>query len=132
MRETEGIREAVGGNGVFAADTTFLLFFLALEFGRSLSNFGFDGLLLGASLSMLVVLPYFLVNTTVGPDFGKWLAGRSAIAVFATLLGVVFDRLTGTTLPETVRFLPMTLLIASAMISCYIQFYGFLRLRPAK
>jgi hypothetical protein len=132
MKNTEGIRETVGGSSAFAADTTFVLFFLAVEFGRSLSNFGFDGFLLGMSLVMLIVVPYYFYNDAVRPDLGKWLAGRGFIAVFAALLGVGFNQTLGTVLPDTMRFLPMTLLIASAMISCYLQFYGFLRLRPAK
>lgn len=132
MRNTEGIRETVGNFESFGVDTTFVLFFLSLEFGRSLLNFGFDSVLLGLSLVMLIVLPYFLANSEIGPDLGKWVAGRSAIAVFAAMLGMVFDQTLGPILPATMRFVPMILLIASAMISCYIQFYGFLRLRPAK
>jgi hypothetical protein len=132
MKTTEGIRETVGGGAGFAVDTTFVLFFLALEFGRSLLNFGFDGTLLGASLAMLIAVPYFYISDAARPDFGKWLVGRSLIAAFATVLGVVFDRTLGTILPDTMRFLPMTLLIVSAIVSCHSQFYGFLRLRPAK
>ena len=37
-----------------------------------------------------------------------------------------------TVLPDGLRFMPMTLLILTAMVSCYIQFYGLLRLRPVK
>jgi hypothetical protein len=51
---------------------------------------------------------------------------------FAVLLGVMFKQTVGVVLPETFRFLPMTLLIATAMISCYIQFYGFSKIASAK
>ena len=61
-----------------------------------------------------------------------WILGRSAITVFAVLLGVLFKQSVGVFLPETFRFLPMTLLIVAAMLSCYIQFYGFLKLRFVK
>lgn len=115
----------------FAVDTTFVLFFLAIEFGRSFSDISIDSALLALTLLMLIVLPYFL-PAGEKPDFVNWLLGRSLIAGFAVLLGAVFQQSLGVVLPETFRFLPMTLLMATAMVSCYIQFYGFLKLRPAK
>jgi len=132
MQTIEGIRETVSSESGFVVDTTFVLFFLALEFGRSLASFGIDSVLLGNSLIMLAIVPYFLVNASIGRDFGKWLAGRSVITVFATLLGVVFDQTIGLVLPDVMRYIPMALLIVSAMTSCYFQFYSLLRLRPAK
>ena len=132
MQTIEGIRETVAPESGFVVDTTFVLFFLALEFGRSLTSFGADGVLLGISLAILLVVPYFLVNASIGRDFGKWLAGRSLITVFATLLGVVFDQTIGLVLPDIMRYIPMALLIVSATASCYFQFSGLLRLRPAK
>src|SRR6185369_17587452 len=95
MQTIEGIRETVATESGFVVDTTFVLFFLALEFGRSLTRFGADGVLLGISLAILLVVPYFLVNASISMDFGKSLAGRSLITVFATLLGVVFDQTIG-------------------------------------
>jgi glucan phosphoethanolaminetransferase (alkaline phosphatase superfamily) len=132
MQTIEGIRETVSSESGFVVDTTFVLFFLALEFGRSLASFGIDSVLLGNSLIMLAIVPYFLVNASIGRDFGKWLAGRSVITVFATLLGVVFDQTICLVLPDVMRYIPMALLIVSAMTSCYFQFYSLLRLRPAK
>ena len=132
MQTIEGIRKTAAPELDFVVDTTFVLFFLALEFGRSLTSFGVDSVLLGISLAMLVVVPYFIVNASIGRDFGKWLAGRCLITMFATLLGVVFDQTIGLVLPDVMRYIPMTLLIVSAMVSCYFQFYGLLRLRPAK
>ncbi len=115
----------------FAIETTFVLFFLAVEFGRSFSGFTLDSVFLALTLLMVAVLPYFLPSNEK-PDFGIWLLGRSLIAVFAVLLGVIFKQSVGVILPETFRFLPMTLLIITAMFSCYIQFYGFLKLRFVK
>ena len=132
MQTIEGIRETVAPESGFVVDTTFVLFFLALEFGRSLTSFGADGVLLGISLAILLVVPYFLVNASISKDFGKWLAGRSVITAFATLLGVVFDQTIGLVLPDVMRYIPMALLIVSATASCYFQFYSLLRLRPAK
>ncbi len=118
-------------NTGFTVETTFVLFFLAIEFGRSFSGFTLDSVFMALTLLMVAALPYFLPSNDK-PGFGMWILGRSAIAVFAVLLGVIFKQSVGVLLPETFRFLPMTLLIVTAMLSCYIQFYGFLKLRLAK
>jgi hypothetical protein len=115
----------------FAIDTTFVLFFLAAEFGQTLGSFAIDSVFLAVTLLMLIVLPYFLYSDEK-PNFGSWLAGRSVIAGFAIMLGAMFKQSLGVVLPDTFRFLPMTLLIVTAMLSCYIQFYSFLKLRLAK
>ncbi len=81
---------------------------------------------------MIAVLPYFLYSENDKPNFANWFFGRSLIVAFAVLLGAMFKQTLGVVLPDTFRFLPMTLLIATAMISCYIQFYGFLKLRLAR
>ncbi|MGB7069875.1 MAG: hypothetical protein WBD22_10300 [Pyrinomonadaceae bacterium] len=116
----------------FAIDTTFVLFFLAVELGRTIDNFGFDSVLMVAALGMLLVFPYFLAVKDDRPRFLSWLAGRSLIAVFAVMIGLAFRQSLGVLLPETFRFLPMTLLLVTAMVSCFIQFYGFTRFRFAK
>ena len=125
--ERAEIREDKG----FAIDTTFVLFFLAIEFGRSFNGLTLDGAFLALTLLMFIVLPYLLPSDEK-PNFANWLLGRSLIAGFAVLLGALFQQTLGTVLPETFRFLPMTLLIVTAMFSCYVQFYSFLRLRLIK
>lgn len=130
-RHAKAQTETVDSKG-FAVETTFVLFFLAIELGQSISLFALDSLFLAVTLLMIAVLPYFLYSNEEKPDFSNWLLGRSLIVGFAVLLGVMFKQTLGVVLPETFRFLPMTLLIATAMISCYIQFYGFLKLRPVK
>lgn len=118
-------------NRGFAIETTFVLFFLAVEFGQSFSGLTLDGVFLALTLLMIIVLPYFLPSDEK-PSFKSWLLGRSFITIFAVSLGLMFKQSVGVVLPETFRFLPMTLLIVTAMLSCYIQFYGFLKLRLAK
>ena len=110
--------------GSFAIDTTFVLFFLALELGRSASFFAFDTLLMSITLLMLLVLPYFLPSDTEPPAFNRWLTGRSVVAVVGLFLGAM--------LPASLEFLPMTFLIIAAMVSCYVQFYSLFKLRLAK
>lgn len=122
--------EMTGGKG-FGFDTSFVLFFLAVEFGRTVFSLSFDNVFLFLTLLMVAVLPYFLLSDEK-PTFGNWLLGRSLIVGLAILLGAMFKQSLGVVLPETFRFLPMTLLIVTAMLSCYVQFYGFFKLRLAK
>lgn len=114
----------------FAVDTTFVLFFLAIEFGRSFNFLTLDGIFLALTLLVVAVAPYFLSPET--SDFKSWVFGRFLIAGFAIALGWLFRQSLGVVIPEMFRFLPMTLLIVAAMLSCYIQFYGFLKLRFVK
>jgi hypothetical protein len=129
--QIEKTKVASENDKFFAVDTTFVLFFLALEFGQSFMGLSIDSVLMMATLLMLAIAPYFLATDTK-PDFKVWLFGRGAIAMFAILLGWMFKQSLGVVLPETFRFLPMTLLIVTAMLSCYIQFYSFLKLRFVK
>lgn len=131
LTQTERIERETALDKGFAIDTTFVLFFLAVEFGQMVGNFAFDTIFFAITLLMVMVLPYFLPSEEK-QSFANWLLGRSLIAGFAILLGAMFKQSLGVVLPETFRFLPMTLLIVTAMLSCYIQFYGFLKLRLAK
>jgi hypothetical protein len=128
MKFTSGF----GFSGTFVTDTAFVLFFLALEYGRSVRPLSVDGMLLAITMMMVLVLPYFLPSRSEKPIFTNWLLGRGAIAVLGIMLGVIFTQSVGTIVPETLRFMPLTLLIIASMISCYIQFYGLLKLRLAK
>ncbi len=118
--------------GAFALDTTFVLFFLAVDFGQSLFSLGIDGIFSIITLVMMVVLPYFLPSHAIKPAFGNWLTGRMLIVLLAMILGVMFRQSLGVVLPETFKFLPLTLLIAAGIISCYVQFYGIMRFRLAR
>jgi hypothetical protein len=131
LAQVKQMQAADETNKGFAIETTFVLFFLAVEFGQNLGSFAIDSVFLAITLLMLIVLPYFLALEEK-PKFGSWLFGRTVIAGFAIMLGAMFKQSLGVVLPETFRFLPMTLLIVTAMLSCYIQFYGFLKLRLAK
>lgn len=122
--------ETIGGKNL-SVDTSFVLFFLAIEFGRTFFSLSIDNIFLFFTLLTVAVLPYFLLSEEK-PTFANWLLGRSLIAGFAILLGAMFKQSLGVVLPETFRFLPMTLLIVTAMLCCYIQFYSFFKLRLAK
>lgn len=116
----------------FAVDTTFVLFFLAVDFGQALQYTGLDAVLSFVTLGMLLVLPYFLPFEGERPDFTGWILGRGLIAVFATVLGIMYGKSVGTLLPETFRFLPMTLVILTALASCYLQFCAMIKFRLAR
>ena len=118
--------------GTFSIDTTFVLFFLALELGRGANFFALDTLLMSITTLMVTVLPYYLPSVGDPPPFGSWLGGRVVIAAFGVLLGLLLQKSVGVVVPDVFRFAPMTALVIAAMISCYIQFYGLMKLRLAK
>lgn len=121
-----------GFGAMVGIDTTFVLFFLALEYGRAVQMFSIDGLLMGITILMVLTLPYFLPSRYEKPLFASWMMGRGAVALFGILLGFAFKQSLGVVLPESIRFMPMTFLILASMVSCYIQFYGLMKLRLAK
>ncbi|MGI8556450.1 MAG: hypothetical protein ACR2LT_08875 [Pyrinomonadaceae bacterium] len=125
------VRETLVKDNGFVVETTFVLFFLAVEFGQSFRSLSLENICLAMTLMLVAVLPYFLPSDDK-TGFGNWILGRSVIAGFAVMLGWMFSQTLGTVLPEMFRFLPMTLLIVTAMLSCYIQFYGLLKIRLAK
>ena len=132
MKTLEQINQVKPANNKgYGVETTFVLFFLAVEYGQTLESLALDSIFLAATLLMLIVLPYF-ISSGEKPAFGRWIFGRSLIAGFAVLLGAMFKLSLGSVLPEILRFLPMTLLIITAMLSCYVQFYSFFKLRAAK
>lgn len=116
----------------FAIDTTFVLFFLAVEIGTSAIGFDIGSALGFMTLAMFVTVPYLLPFSGERPAFLPWAAGRAAIAVLGLLGGLALGSAAGTLLPESVKFLPMWLLIASAFFSGSFQLYGIMRPRLAK
>lgn len=120
---------APSGNGFFV-ETTFVLFFLSLDFGQNLFLQSFDTAFLGITVLAVAVLPYFLPSAeNVG--IANWLAGRGAIAFFGIVLGVVFSQVVGSVLPEVFRFVPLTLALAAGLAACYAMFSNVFRLSYA-
>lgn len=115
----------------FVMDTTFVLFFLAVDFGFSVTFSGLDGILSLVTLVMFVFVPYLLPSVDEKPEFGHWVLGRAAIAVFAVFLGVMLRQAIGTVIPEGFRYVPMTLLIGSSIFCGFTQIYGMIRFRLA-
>ena len=116
----------------FGIDTLFVLFFLALEYGRAVQLFSIDAALMLTTMAMVLILPYFLPSKSARPTLGTWLKLRGLVAVAGLTFGVLYSRSVGIVLPESLKFVPMTFLILTAMVSCYVQFYGLMRLRLAK
>lgn len=132
MKHTSDKNSLSGFGGISGIDTALVLFFLALEYGRAVQVFSIDGLLMGITMLMLLTLPFFLPSMHEKPSFNNWLIGRGAIVLFGVLLGFAFKQSLGVALPESLRFFPLTFLILASMVSCYIQFYGLMKLRLAK
>ena len=124
--------EAVPSGGSFVFDTTLVLFFLSLDLGQSAFDLGTDSLLSLATIAVLAVAPYFLPFEGERPSVAKWLIGRGAIAILGLAAGGLFYSTVGTVLPESMRFIPLTMLIVAAVFSCFIQFYGILKFRLAR
>ena len=116
----------------FAVDTTFVLFFLAVDFGQHITTFGADSAFSLVTLGLLLTVPYLLPSDGEKPEFTGWLLGRGLIAAFGITLGLAFHRSLGVVLPEAFRFLPMTFVVLTAMLSCYLQFYAIIRFRLAR
>lgn len=116
----------------FSLDTTFVLFFLAMEIGRSFILAGFDSVLSLLTLAAFLILPYFLTSASDKGEFGRWLAGRAVVASAGGIFGMMLGQAVGAFLPEVLRFAPMSLLIVAAIISCNIQFYGIIKDRLAR
>jgi hypothetical protein len=126
------MRNEYGVESGFALDTTFVLFFLGMDFGQTMNLQVFGGALSLITLAMLTVFPYFLPHNGERPEFGNWVFGRVLIAAFAVALGLAFKQSLGVLLPDVFRFVPMTLLIVAGMLSFYIQFYGMMKFRLAR
>lgn len=119
-------REAAGTT----VDTTFVLFFLALDLGQGWLSFGFDGVAAAATLLAFVVLPYFIFQPSNA--FRSWVVGRILVAAAGVSLGLMLRQSIGVLLPEVFAYLPMTLLIVASIICCNVQTYGILRDRLAR
>ena len=118
-------------NGV-GTDTALVLYFLTVEYARAVQSWSVDGILTGMTILMIAVLPYFLPANVSGLRFSPWLAGRFVIALAGFMSGYGLRQTIGFDVPEYVGSLPMTFLILTGMTSCYLQFYGLMKLRLAK
>ena len=116
----------------FTMDTTFVLFFLAMDLGQGFLSWDVTSGLSLFTLAAFLVLPYFLPFAGENRNFGSWVAGRSIVALTGAGLGLMFGQAVGIVLPEAFRFVPMTLLIVAAIICCNVQIYGILKNRLAR
>jgi hypothetical protein len=111
-------------------DTTFVLFFLALEFGRTFGILSLDNLLIGIALLSVMILPYWLKSER--ETFTNWLFGRSLLTAFALFAGIIFNLSLGVILPNSFKYAPLTMTMLTAFLSCYFQLYGFMKVRVVK
>ncbi len=111
----------------FTIDSSFILFCLALEFGRSLGTFSLETVLFAFIVGFMAIASFWLPKSNDETTFGNWLLTRFAIVGIAAFSGVLFDQFAGTIMPETFKFLPTTLLLVTSMAWTFFQFYGFLK-----
>ena len=110
-------------------DTGVVLFLLTVEYGRAVSLLSVEGVLTAITVLMVAVLPYFLPSNRSDLTLGEWLAGRGVVCFVGLLVGSAVQ-VSG--ISATIGSLPMTFLILAGMSSCYLQFYGLMKLRLAK
>ena len=115
----------------FAVDTTFVLFFLALDLGSGIYGPGVDAALSILTIATFVVLPYLLPFSGEKPEFAGWAVGRLCIAGIGVIAGMGIQTASGTIFPEFVRFVPMLLLIVSGIFCAAVQIRGTIRVRLA-
>lgn len=118
--------------GTFTLDTTFVLFFLAMDLGQASLSISFSALLQLFTLVVFLIVPYFLSFSGEQKSLSNWLIGRIVVAAVGGMFGLMLGQAIGTVLPDTFRFVPMTLLIVAAIICCNVQIYGILRNRLAR
>ena len=116
----------------FTLDTTFVLFFLAMDLAQMNLSISFSTLLQVFTLLVFLVVPYFLPFTSENRSFSNWLIGRIVVAGAGVMFGLMLGQAIGTVLPDAFRFVPMTLLIVAAIICCNVQIYGILKHRLAR
>jgi hypothetical protein len=115
----------------FTLDTTFVLFFLAMDLGQTSIGLDLVSVVSVITLAAFVVLPYLLPFENERGGFARWLAGRSMVAATGVMFGLVLNQAVGTLLPDTFRYVPMSLLIVAAIICCNIKIYAILKNRLA-
>ena len=118
--------------GQFTLDTTFVLFFLAMDLGQASLTMSLATTLQLVTLLVFLVAPYFLPFTGDQQGFSKWLIGRIVVGAVGITFGLMLGQAIGTVLPDAFRFVPMTLLIVAAIICCNVQIYGILKHRLAR
>lgn len=115
----------------FVPDTTFVLFFLAMDLVRSFSGFGLDSVLSVLTIGIFAVIPYLLPFDGEKPEFWGWLTGRLIIAAIAGICGLAISASAGVFLPETVKYVPFTLLIFSGIFCAFTQLRVIMKVRLA-
>ena len=115
----------------FVPDTTFVLFFLAMDLAGSFAGVGFDSLLSVLTIGIFAVVPYLLPFDGEKPEFWGWLIGRLSIAAIAVISGMAISTSAGVFLPETVKYVPFTLLIISGIFCAFTQLRVIIKVRLA-
>jgi hypothetical protein len=115
----------------FVIDTTFVLFFLAMELGGDINSLNLGTILSILTIGMFVVLPYFLPFAGEKPEFTGWVLGRVFITIVGLIGGLAIHFGAGTVFPESAEFLPMTLLIISGIFCAGLQIRDIIRVRLA-
>ena len=80
----------------FTLDTTFVLFFLAMDLAQMSLSMSFSTLLQVFTLLVFLVVPYFLPFTSENRSFSNWLIGRIVVAGAGVMFGLMLGQAIGT------------------------------------
>ncbi|REJ78619.1 MAG: hypothetical protein DWQ47_03990 [Acidobacteria bacterium] len=123
--------EAVVGTGNSVEfDTSFIVFFLAMEIGRTGSIFALENIVMLPALVAVMVAPFYFLPEDM--SYSRWFAGRAVIAGLGLIIGAAFGAAVGPLFPEVFSFLPFTFLVMASMVTAFLSFASLLRFEEAR
>jgi hypothetical protein len=128
MLRTTSITTFPANASAYGIDTLAVLYLLAFEYGRAVVPASTDGALMGVAMAMVLVFPYFFPTTGDRPQLSSWMLVRGAAAVIGIAGGAAFGLSVGVLIPQSLKFVPMALLMLAVAISFCIQSASFFRL----
>jgi hypothetical protein len=108
--------------------TIVVMFLFAIELGQTLVGGTLDAIALAAALIVLFMMPFVSENLTARESVAKFCRGI-LVCVIGVGIGILLRKASTPLFTENLRFVPMKLLIISALILCYTQFYSLLKVR---
>ena len=115
----------------FGWDTVLVVFFLAMDLGRSFIGLGFDEIISFFTLASFVLFSYFLPVPAEKPGFGSWIASRLFVVIMGVISGIGIKVIPEDFLMNNVNLTPKVFLILAGILCAVSQMYGIIRVRLA-
>lgn len=117
---------SIGTESPVEFDTSFILFFLAMDIGRN--PFSFESLFMVPVLAIVLVAP-FLITASGDQSLLSWIGGRAAIGFAGIIAGAAFSVFLGTLIPESFAVLPFALVVVASLVTVLFSFASLLGFR---